>query len=76
MHSLIGTYVLELPELKIDDLQISVWPLKVIIPPTKSRMLYFHTLAEQKRWSHLLQDQIGFRSVEDYYTLKATLGHG
>lgn len=44
MHTLVGTYVQELKAIVNDDPDLeleSLWPLKIIIPPTKSRMLYF-----------------------------------
>lgn len=46
MHCLVGTYSQELPEMANDDPELEIktwWPLKVIIPPTKSRLLFFST---------------------------------
>lgn len=43
MHSLAGTFVKELPEEKIEESNnvTSLWPVKIIFMPTKSRTLYF-----------------------------------
>jgi hypothetical protein len=51
MHSLQGTFVKELPEEVLPSLGVSLWPLKIILLPTMSRILYFRTEEELKRWA-------------------------
>ena len=51
MHSLQGTFVKELPEEVLPSLGVSLWPLKIILLPTMSRILYFRTQEELKRWA-------------------------
>lgn len=72
MHTLVGTYVQELKEMEIEDEELNnleggglmkVWPLKIIIPPSKSRMLFFTTLADQLKWAGIFRKQIGSPSV-------------
>lgn len=48
MHSLVSTFVKELPmEKSAGDAQMELWPLKVFIPPAKSRVLYFASQVQQ-----------------------------
>ena len=44
MHSLQGTFVKELPEEVLPSLGVSLWPLKIILLPTMSRILYFRNV--------------------------------
>ena len=40
MHSLKGTFVEERPA-ELDENKNKMWPVKIMIPPVKSRVLYF-----------------------------------
>ena len=59
MHSLQGTFVKELPEEVLPSLGVSLWPLKIILLPTMSRILYFRTEEELKRWASAMTYSIG-----------------
>jgi hypothetical protein len=54
MHSLQGTFVKELPIENLEDLGVTLWPVKIILLPTMSRILYFRTQEEMKKWSAAL----------------------
>jgi len=41
MHCLVGTFIKELPEENSGG--DTLWPVKIVIPPNKSRVLYFKT---------------------------------
>jgi hypothetical protein len=45
MHSLIGTYLKDCDEESVKDTVLNVtvtfWPVKIVLPPNKSRVLYF-----------------------------------
>jgi hypothetical protein len=43
MHSLVGTFAKELPEEVVKDQGIKIYPVKIILPPNKSRILYFES---------------------------------
>ena len=44
MHSLVGTFV------KKEESEGEMWSLKIVIPPSKSRLLFFKTQDEQEDW--------------------------
>ena len=52
MHSLVGTYLKELPEETSNTKEgtETFWPVKIVLPPNKSRVLYFQSKEEQGRW--------------------------
>jgi len=39
----VGTFIKELPEEPTEDKDKSIWPVKIILPPNKSRLLFFKT---------------------------------
>ena len=45
MHSLVGTFAKILPEESTQELDHdkTLWPVKIVIPPNKSRLIYFTT---------------------------------
>jgi len=47
MHSLAGTFTKELPAEKDPDSDKLYYPVKIVLPPGKSRILYFDTQAIQ-----------------------------
>ena len=52
MHSLGGTFIeARKPEVRsLDGYQDEFYPIKIVIPPSKSRILFFKTKALQKEW--------------------------
>jgi len=44
MHSLVGTFAKLMPEEVVPELaNITLWPVKIILPPNKSRIIYFES---------------------------------
>lgn len=41
MHCLSGTFIQEIPTERCPDTNNTVYPVKVVLPPNKSRILYF-----------------------------------
>jgi hypothetical protein len=76
MHSLQGTFVKELPPEPLEDLGVTLWPLKIILLPTMSRILYFVSEEEMRRWLAGLSQSIGQSNVLDFYDFQMTLGQG
>ena len=76
MHSLQGTFVKELPPEPLEDLGVTLWPLKIILLPTMSRILYFVSEEEMRRWLAALSQSIGQSNVLDFYDFQMTLGQG
>jgi len=52
--------------------------LKIVLPPNKSRILYFITEYDQIRWYQAVVKAIGQRNIEDHYDLKTdqVIGQG
>ena len=78
MHSLVGTYLKELREETVNSKegQDTFWPVKMVLPPNKSRVLYFQTRDEQSRWIIQLKEAVGYANLFDFYELDKTLGKG
>mmetsp|Transcript_30742 Transcript_30742/g.30230 ORF Transcript_30742/g.30230 Transcript_30742/m.30230 type:complete len:119 (+) Transcript_30742:1156-1512(+) len=51
MHCLVGTYIKELVEEHSPTSRRKLYPLKIMLPPNKSRILYFNSQKEQINWS-------------------------
>lgn len=74
MHCLVGTFCKELgPEHSGDQ---TLWPIKITLPPNKSRVLYFNSELDQKKWADVFKEAIGYANLFDYYDVKSTLGKG
>lgn len=58
MHSLKGTFI-EIKPVELDIRENQMWPVKIMIPPVKSRVIYFDTEAEQKEWARYIQNIVG-----------------
>jgi hypothetical protein len=44
MHSLVQTFAKLMPEEIVTELEgITMWPVKIILPPNKSRLVYFES---------------------------------
>lgn len=76
MHSLAGTFSKELEPEVCPFSNRSLYPVKIVLPPNKSRVLYFGTIEQQKEWSNMLLKAMGFSNLFDYYDLGRTLGKG
>lgn len=51
-------------------------PIKLVIPPNKSRLIFFSKYEDQQQWRDWLQEAMGYSNVFQYYTLDKTLGKG
>jgi hypothetical protein len=76
MHSLVGTFVKAIPSETAEDFPNPLWPIKIILPPIKSRVFYFSTQHEQQKWVSVIQDCVGHSDLLDFYKLDVTLGKG
>jgi hypothetical protein len=74
MHSLAGTFIKELPEEHCASQSLTLYPVKIVLPPNKSRVLYFATKDEQQKWSLRIKESIGYTNLFDYYNLGDVLG--
>lgn len=74
MHNLRGTFVIELESSK--DVLAGYHPLKIVLPPLRSRILYFETKDEQKNWGDKLRQLAGYREQEGLYKVGKELGRG
>jgi len=58
IHCLSGTFLLPIPN-ELGQYGETVYPLKIILSPNLSRVLYFDTQQQQQKWSALLQKVMG-----------------
>ena len=75
MHCLVGTFIKEFAQEKAGE-HGSFWPIKITLPPNKSRVLYFRTQHEQAKWGEILKEAIGYANLFDYYEVSKPLGKG
>jgi hypothetical protein len=47
-----------------------------VIPPNKSRIVFFSKMEDQAKWSQKLQQSMGITNVSDFYDFSKTLGKG
>lgn len=69
MHCLVGTFIKEMePESCPSSAQV-FYPIKVMLPPNKSRIFYFETVQLQKKWMNQIKEAIGYTNLFDFYDL-------
>ena len=75
MHSLAGTFSICLPPEKSGAGEL-FYPVKIMLPPNKCRILYFASAATQQNWVTKLNQAVGYTEISEYYNITATLGKG
>jgi serine/threonine protein kinase len=50
--------------------------VKIVLPPNKSRILYFTSAEQQKEWSRQIRLVIGEHDIKDFYEMTTSLGKG
>jgi len=53
-----------------------MFPLKIVLPPAKSRVLYFKSRSEHELWTGHFKEAMGYANLFDFYELNQTLGKG
>ena len=82
MHCLSGTYLKEvantedLADSRDEKNGIQYYLLKIVIPPNKSRIIYFDSQDYRLQWEERLMTAMGYSNVFDFYDLERTLGKG
>ena len=76
MHCLAGTFVKDIAAEQCPETGRYLYPVKIVLPPNKSRILYFDSADEQKTWMNNLLKAMGFANLFDFYELGKTLGKG
>lgn len=75
MHSLVGVYVLEEEEEKLEN-GVLLYPYKLIFPNNKARTYYLLNDAERKSWIKVIREAIGYADVIDFYEIGQDVGKG
>jgi len=70
MHCLAATFVQECSTEVDPDTNAVLYPVKVVLPPNKSRILYFTSQETQKRWLALIRKVINEHNVADFYDIQ------
>ena len=76
MHSLIGTFIKEMPAEYSNSEGCDLYPVKIMLPPNKSRILYFKQVEMQEKWLNVLKGIVGYSNLFDYYNIEDNLGKG
>ena len=53
-----------------------MYPVKIILPPNKSRILYFKSEEQQEIWNKQLKIAMGYSDMNDFYDVTEFLGKG
>jgi hypothetical protein len=76
MHSLINTFIKEMPAESSQSEACDLYPVKIVLPPNKSRLLYFKSQTLQAKWLECLRKVVGYANMFDYYNFEDNLGKG
>ena len=76
MHCLVGTFIKEIEEEHNPEDGSTLYPIKIFIPPNKSRVIYYKSKESQKEWADVIKQTIGYSNLFDFYDLTTTLGEG
>lgn len=76
MHSLVGTFIKELPPEYSNSEQCDLYPVKIMLPPNKSRLMYFKDQQIQNEWITHLKNAVGYSNLFDFYNFEENLGKG
>lgn len=59
MHCLVGVYVKDMDDEICPITKIKYFPLKLLVPPKKSRMIYFTIYEDKIKWINSFKKAIG-----------------
>jgi len=76
MHSMIGTFIKEMPKEFSKSENADLFPVKIMLPPNKSRILYFKSQDDQNKWLENCKKVVGYSNLFDFYTFEENLGKG
>jgi hypothetical protein len=76
MHSLTGTFIKETPPEASQSEACTLYPVKIMLPPNKSRILYFRDQAVATNWNNVLKSLVGYSNMFEYYNVETDLGKG
>ncbi len=75
MHCLAGTFLQTIPNETAPNGE-KMYPLKIVLPPNLSRILYFDNQQQQQEWSAKLVKVMEYKNIFDFYNFKDSLGKG
>ena len=73
---MIGTFIKEMPDEFSNSENCNLHPVKIVLPPNKSRILYFKQKESQNEWLDRLKKIVGYSNLFDYYNFVDNLGKG
>lgn len=76
MHSMIGTFIKDMPSEFSQSEDSELHPVKIVLPPNKSRILYFKEKSAQLEWLERLKKIVGYSNLFDFYNFEDNLGKG
>lgn len=76
MHILTGTFIKEMASEHSEAEDQDIYPIKIVLPPNKSRILYFLTKDAQALWLKKLRTVVGDSNMFDFYNLEENIGKG
>jgi serine/threonine protein kinase len=76
MHSVVGTQIEEGTLNEGDPQKNNYWAVKLIMPPYKSRLIYFKTMKLQQKWMWEMRTRAYNSDIKQFYKFDNVLGQG
>lgn len=73
---MIGTFIKEMAVEPSESEGCNLHPVKIVLPPNKSRILYFKSELQQGEWLERLKAVVGYSNLFDFYNFEDNLGKG
>lgn len=73
---MIGTFIKDMPSEFSQSEDSELHPVKIVLPPNKSRILYFKEKSAQLEWLERLKKIVGYSNLFDFYNFEDNLGKG
>ena len=71
-----GTFIKEMPAETSESEACDIYPIKIVLPPNKSRILYFKEVEIKNKWLYQLRSVVGDSDMFDFYNFEDNLGKG
>lgn len=79
MHALTGTFIERKSPIEHETEsgdKVMVYPIKIVLGPSKTRVLYLTNQQKTDKWFNELRIASGNTDLEQFYSLEGTLGKG
>ena len=76
MHTIKGTFIKDMPPEYSNSENCEIYSIKILLPPNKSRILYYKSKDSKDQWLKKLRNIIGDADMFEFYNFEDNLGKG